>query len=164
MEFDAVSCCVPPTGFLGVPRVSNAFAIAGRLGLAEEILERGKPFFPGGDAPGGAGGESGCRPQKDGTASRQAEEERKQTQELLRTLRREKEDLEREKAAILEKAKRRRWKSVSRAAGNPPAASGIAKWRHKRKKPAAARIEKNWLEKWSLLRKKRKHSPRLLRR
>ena len=108
------SACV--TYRLLVVSASNAFAIAGRLGLAEEILERGKAFLSREEMRlEELVADLVADRKKMELASRQAEEERKQTQELLRTLQREKEDLEREKAAILEKAKKEALEIVSRA-------------------------------------------------
>ncbi|HHU30236.1 MAG: endonuclease MutS2 [Bacillota bacterium] len=143
VEFDAVSLRPTYRLLVGVPGVSNAFAIAGRLGLAEEILERGKAFLSREEMRlEELVADLVADRKKMELASRQAEEERKQTQELLRTLQREKEDLEREKAAILEKAKKEALEIVSRARRESRLLlRELRKMAAQKEKPAAARIE-----------------------
>ncbi|HHX74951.1 MAG TPA: endonuclease MutS2, partial [Firmicutes bacterium] len=101
---------------VGVPGVSNAFAITKRLGLPEEVIARAADFLS----------REELRLEKvvaDLVAdrkrmeymARQAEEERRQAQSLLMQVQQEKERLERRKAEMLAKAREEALEIVARA-------------------------------------------------
>ncbi|NLM45271.1 MAG: endonuclease MutS2 [Firmicutes bacterium] len=116
VEFDVATLRPTYRLLVGVPGVSNAFAIAKRLGLPEEVIARAADFLS----------REELRLEKvvaDLVAdrkrmeymARQAEEERRQAQSLLRQVQQEKEKLEQRKAELLAKAREEALEIVARA-------------------------------------------------
>ncbi|MCR3921623.1 MAG: endonuclease MutS2 [Firmicutes bacterium] len=106
VEFDVATLRPTYQLLVGVPGVSNAFAIAKRLGLSDEVIERGKEFLS----------HEETRLEEvvaDLVADRkrlelvsvQAEDERIQARNLLLRVEQEKAELARRKDEILDKAK-----------------------------------------------------------
>lgn len=143
VEFDVATLRPTYQLLVGVPGVSNAFAIAKRLGLAEEIIARGREFL--------------TREEKhleelvaDLVAdrkrleyvSRQAEDERRQAQSLLRQVKEEKAELERRKKEILNKARNEALEIVVRAKREAQQIlKELRKMRYSETKPAAEQVE-----------------------
>lgn len=106
VEFDVATLRPTYQLLVGVPGVSNAFNIAKRLGLSDEVIERGKDFLSREEMrlEEVVADLVADRRQLEATSQR-AEDERRQAQALLLQIRQEKEELERRKAEILDKAK-----------------------------------------------------------
>ncbi|HHX74616.1 MAG TPA: endonuclease MutS2, partial [Firmicutes bacterium] len=116
VEFDVATLRPTYQLFVGVPGVSNAFAIAKRLGLPEEVIARAAGFLS----------REELRLEKvvaDLVAdrkrmeymARQAEEERRQAQSLLLQVQEEKERLKQRKTELLAKAREEALEIVTRA-------------------------------------------------
>jgi DNA mismatch repair protein MutS2 len=116
VEFDVATLRPTYQLLVGVPGLSNAFAIASRLGLPEHVITRGKEFLS----------HEETRLEEvvaDLVADRRrlelvsqlAETERKETQTILAQTRRERETLENRREEILDKARTEAQELVNRA-------------------------------------------------
>jgi DNA mismatch repair protein MutS2 len=116
VEFDVATLRPTYQLLVGVPGLSNAFAIAKRLGLPDAIIERSREFLTHEETRlEETVADLVADRRRMELASLQAEEERKQTHILLLQMEREKEDLARRKAEILEKTRRDSQETFSRA-------------------------------------------------
>lgn len=116
VEFDVATLRPTYQLLVGVPGLSNAFAIAKRLGLPDAIIERGREFLTHGETRlEETVADLVADRRRMELASLQAEEERKQTHILLLQIEKEKEDLARRKAEILDKTRRDSQETFSRA-------------------------------------------------
>ncbi|MDW7651766.1 MAG: endonuclease MutS2, partial [Bacillota bacterium] len=107
VEFDVATLRPTYQLLVGVPGLSNAFAIAKRLGLPDQIINRGKEFLSQGETRlEETVADLVADRRRMELASRQAESERNETHMLLLQIQREKEDLARRKAEILDKTRR----------------------------------------------------------
>ncbi|MCW3491171.1 endonuclease MutS2 [Dethiobacter alkaliphilus] len=107
VEFDVATLRPTYQLLVGVPGVSNAFAIAQRLGLDQDIIRRGKEFLSQEETRlEEVVADLVADRQRIEVVSRQVEDERQQSKALLLQIQQEKEDLARRKSEILEKARR----------------------------------------------------------
>ncbi|NLP36628.1 MAG: endonuclease MutS2 [Firmicutes bacterium] len=143
VEFDVATLRPTYQLLVGVPGVSNAFAIAKRLGLSEEIIARGREFL--------------TREEKNleelvadlvadrkrlEYVSRQAEDERRQAQSLLLQVKEEKAELERRKEEILAKARNEALEVVVRAKREAQQIlKELRKMRYSEAKPSGEEVE-----------------------
>ena len=107
VEFDVATLRPTYQLLVGVPGVSNAFAIAQRLGLDLDVIERGKEYLSHEETRlEEVVADLVADRQRIEVVSRQANDDRRQTQVLLMQIEKERDDLIRRKGEILEKAKR----------------------------------------------------------
>ena len=116
VEFDVATLRPTYQLLVGVPGVSNAFNIARRLGLPEEIISRGHTFLTQEETRlEEVVADLVADRRRMELASQQAQDEYKQTHLILLQAQQEKEDLLKRKAEILEAARRDAQETVGRA-------------------------------------------------
>lgn len=116
VEFDVTTLSPTYQLLVGVPGQSNAFAIADRLGLPHEIIERARAFLSQEETKlEEVVADLVASRKRLEITSRQAETDRLDAQELLASARRQQAELERKKDEILTKAKSEALEIVARA-------------------------------------------------
>ena len=115
VEFDVATLRPTYQLLVGVPGVSNAFNIAKRLGLPDEIIERGREFLSQEEVHlEEVVADLVADRKRLEYVSLQAEDERQQALTLLAQVEREKEELQRRKEEILAKARAEAQETVVR--------------------------------------------------
>jgi DNA mismatch repair protein MutS2 len=116
VEFDVATLRPTYQLLVGVPGVSNAFNIARRLGLGEDIITRGHEFLSQEETRlEELVADLVADRRRMEMASRQAQDEKQQAELLFLQARTERDDLNRKKAEILEAARREAQETVIRA-------------------------------------------------
>jgi DNA mismatch repair protein MutS2 len=116
VEFDVATLRPTYQLLVGVPGVSNAFAIARRLGLGEDIIHRGHDFLTHEETRlEEVVADLVADRRRMELASQRAQDEQQQTQLLFLQAKAEKEDLMKKKADILEVARREAQEIIIRA-------------------------------------------------
>ena len=148
VEFDVATLRPTYQLLVGVPGVSNAFNIAKRLGLTEEVIARGKEFLSQEETrleEVVVDLVAGQRRME--LASKQVEDERKQTHTLLLQVQSEKGELARRKAEILDKARIEAQELITRAKRDGQAyLKQVKKLARENVPPVAVEVEKIQLE------------------